>query len=305
MTSRHVASIKSEIIQIKSILKDMPPGDVIERFAFEQRLAAAEAELLDADQPGSNPESLTLTFRGSPVDGSKGIYADFGGKAASSFSEAYSAILAALNSKLQYMGPIPDRGKHPLKIVGTAVGSFGFEMELPVDNDLFADYSGSDQAIEILKGLLKVSAIGSDDEIAEIVQEIHPRAVRKVADFLQTLRENNAWCGLEFRDDYFRYKNIEELSISEGRLREDNIVESEDRFLGEFQGFLPQGRTFEFVVSADKAVIRGKIDKSIVDPDALNREWLHKPLNAKFTVVQVGQGRPRYTLVSMNDLTLL
>ena len=304
MNFRNIASIKSDILQIQEILQGIPEDDMIERFVFEQRLETAYAQLSEAESAEAAPESLMLTFRGSPVDGSKGIYADFGGKAASSFSEAYSAIMAALNSKLQYMGPIPDRGKHPLKIVGTAVGSFGFEMELPVDEDLFAGYSGSDHAIDIFKSLLKVSSAGTDDEIAEIVQEIHPRAVRKVADFLQTLRENEAWCGIEFRDDFFRYKNIDELSKSEGRLREENIIERFDEIVGEFQGFLPQSRSFEFLTSEDRSVIRGKIDKSISDPYVLNREWLHKSLRAKFTIVQVGQGRPRYTLSSIDDLSL-
>jgi hypothetical protein len=200
------------------------------------------------------------------------------------------------------MGPIPDKAKHPLLITGTAVGSFGFEIELPVDNDLFGGYSGADEAIEIFKKLLKVSAEGTDDEIAEIVQEIHPRAVKKVADFLEVLHQNNAWCGLEFRNDFFKYSDLNQLQISEGRLKEDNINERSETYFGEFQGVLPKSRNFEFRIADDGLILKGKVDKEIDDPDILNRDWLHLPLHATFIVIQVGQGRPRFTLASLDQL---
>jgi hypothetical protein len=182
------------------------------------------------------------------------------------------------------------------------VGSFGFEVELPVDNDLFGGYSGADEAIETFKKLLRVSAEGTDDEIAEIIQDIHPRAVKKVTDFLKVLHHHGAWCGLEFRNDFFKYADLSQLKVSETRLREDNIIEVSETYSGEFQGVLPQSRTFEFRISGDPTVLKGKIDKAIEDPGVLNRDWLHRPVEAKFNVIQVGQGRPRFSLGSLDEL---
>ena len=301
--SRKLLSIQSEIDELEKILAGIPEDAVIERFAFEKRLERARTELLSLDTPGATPESLRLTFRGSPVVGSKGIQADFAGKASTAFSDAFSAILAGLSSTLNYMGPIPDKAKHPLLITGTAVGSFGFEIELPSSTDLFGEYSRADEAIESFRELLRVSAEGSDDDIADIVQKIHPRAVRKVADFLDLLHRNNDWCGLEFRDQHFKYNNIDQLSISEDRLREENIDEREESYFGEFQGVLPQSRTFEFRVADGDSIIKGKVDDGIEDPDILNREWLHKPRRVTFDVVQVGQGRPRFTLKSLSKIS--
>jgi len=34
----------------------------------------------------------------------------------------------------------------------------------------------------------------------------------------------------------------------------------------------------------------------VEDPDLINREWLKRHTNITLDVVQVGQGRPRYTL---------
>ena len=127
--------------------------------------------------------------------------------------------------------------------------------------------------------------------------------MRKVADFLDLLHRNNAWCGLEFRDQHFKYNNIDQLSISEDRLREENIDEREESYFGEFQGVLPQSRTFEFRVADGDSIIKGKVDDGIEDPDILNREWLHKPRRVTFDVVQVGQGRPRFTLKSLSKIS--
>ncbi len=38
-------------------------------------------------------------------------------------------MVAALNGSLSMTGPIPNREQHPLLITGTAIGSFGFELE--------------------------------------------------------------------------------------------------------------------------------------------------------------------------------
>ena len=37
----------------------------------------------------------------------------------------------------------------------------------------------------------------------------------------------------------------------------------------------------------------------------LNRDWLHKPVNLRLHVIQVGQGRPRFTFPEMAAIRLL
>ena len=303
MTSLPVQAIEAEIHEVERLLTQIPEDAAIDRFSFKQRLDHLRAELAYLQRPGKAPERLRLTFRGAPVSDSRGIHADFSGKVSTAFSDAFSAILAGLNNNLNYMGPIPDRSRHPLLITGTAVGSFGFEIELPVDDDLFAEYSGADDAIELFRNLLRTSAEGTDDEIAEIVQEIHPRAVKKVVDFLEVQHLNNAWCGIEFRGDYFKYSNLGQLEISENRLREDNINEGNETFRGEFLGILPQSRTFEFQVLNEETILKGKIDREIEEPSVLNRDWLHKLVTATFSVVRVGNGRPKYALKSLESLS--
>lgn len=306
MTISRKNSILSEICQAQEILKNIPEENVIDRFGLDARLNELNAELERLPRQIPEPEKLALTFRGKPVRGSSAISADFAGSAASAFVDAFSAIVAGLKGCLRNNGPIPDKTCASLMITGMAAGSYGFEMELPfLQGDFFEEEERAIGAVEIFKELLRASSIGTDDEITDIVEEIHPRAVRKVADFLSTVSKKGAWCGLEFRNSYFKFKSLEEIRVSEERLRQDNVSERNEVYFGEFQGVLPTGRSFEFITPEDIGIIRGRLAQDIEDPDVLNREWLHKPTDAKFNVIQVGQGRPRYMLLSLDDLDCL
>jgi hypothetical protein len=296
--------ISSEIAELESILSTIPQSEVIARLSFESRLQSAREILAELDHlPVA--KKAKLTFRGKPVFGSHGITAEFGTKAAGAFADAFAAVAAGLTESLKYMGPIPDKAKNQLLITGTAIGSFGFEFELPPQkNDLFPDAGRTDEALEKLQDLFRISADGSDDAMAELVEEIHPRAVRKVSEFLSYLVQQQALCGLEFDDRFFRFDSSEQLRISVERLQEDNIREKEEEFSGSFAGVLPSSRTFEFNLM-DGTPINGKVASDLDDPDLINREWLKRPAAVKFGVIQVGQGRPRYTLKSWESLAPL
>jgi len=293
--------LASEIEEMEALLKTIPSENLIERMSLESRLASAKNMLTLL--PNQTVQKARLTFRGKPVIGSYGITADFGAKAASTFSDAFAAIAAALNEGLRDMGPIPDRGKNQLLITGTAVGSFGFEFELPSPEPvLFPEANAPQTAMKKIESLFRLAAVGTDDEVAEVVEEVHPRAVRKIHEFLELLAQQQAWCALEFDDQVFRYADLSQLEKSCARLKADNIHESDAIYHGEFQGVLPAGRTFEFKSTDQGEVIRGKIDSAIEDPDELNRKWLHKPITVNLNIIRVGQGRPRYTLMSLNDV---
>lgn len=288
-------ALSSEIRELEQMLDGIPSTAVIQRISLESRLKSAR-EALEQELACCRPSHARLTFRGKPVVGNHGISADFGGKASSAFADAFAAVVAGLNESLQFMGPIPDRAKNQLLITGTATGSFGFEFELPAAG-LFPDQEKTGDALQKIVSLLEASASGSDDDVAELVDAIHPRAVKKISEFLGLLAQNQAWCGLEFRDKRFRFDGFEQLGRSASRLGEDNIKEHSEIYQGEFVGVLPNSRTFEF--QASNGLIKGKIGPSIEDPDLILREWLKRDVTITLSVVQVGQGRPRYTLPSL------
>ncbi len=301
--------ISSEIKELESLLADIPPQNLINRMGLESRLKKARAAIAPFNGE-LLPKKARLTFRGSPVLGSHGVAADFASKASGYFTDAFAAVVAGITENLRYMGPIPDKQKNQLLITGTAIGSFGFEFELPKPEEpepagqdvLFPLPQNPETAMEKLEKLFEVAASGSDDDIAELVDEIHPRAVKKAAEFLEYLSEQEAWCGLEFKESQFRFTGIDQVRISVERLKSNNIKESDETFSGEFQGVLPKGRTFEFKLRDQDGVLRGKVGVEIENADILNREYLHKLVSARFHVIQVGQGRPRYTLQKLQDI---
>lgn len=292
-------TLSSEVKELQSLLAEIPEENAIERMGLEDRLHAAQTAIA-----GIKEHFLThkarLTFRGKPVFGSHGISADFAAKAAGAFTDAVAAVAAGLAENLHYMGPIPDKQKNQLLITGTAIGSFGFEFELPQpESTLFHAPSNAENALDKMQKLFRVASEGNDDELAELVTEIHPRAVKKAAEFLSYISQHGAWCGLEFKDEFFRFRDMEQLQESQKRLEEDNIKETVENFKGEFLGVLPESRNFEFKSESSGDVIRGKVAQEIEDPDILNRNFLHKPVSVILQVIQVGQGRPRYTLHSL------
>ena len=303
MTNNYL-TIASEIGELENLLAAIPEGNVIERMSLESRLESARAALAALPQQMIAPKAR-LTFRGKPVFGSHGIAADFGGKAAGALSDAFAAVAAGLSESLRDMGPIPNRDKNQLVITSTAIGSFGFEFELPAPDpsSLFPETEKAQEAMAKIEALFRLAAEGTDDEVAEVIEEVHPRAVKKVYEFLDLLVQQQAWCGLEFADRFFRYADYEQIKASSERLKADNIQEREETYRGEIQGVLPTGRTFEFRLADQEGLIKGKVDLAIADPDVLNREWLHKPVTVKLNVMQVGQGRPRFTLMTLDDLS--
>ncbi len=303
MNDKEFSMLSSEVSELNALLAEIPEENAIERAGLECRLQTVNERLQDAQY--TKPVSTArVTFRGEPVWGSHGILADFGAKAASAFTDAVTAVAAGLEENLKYMGPIPDKHKNQLLITGTATGSFGFEFEIPheQDNDLFPESSPVSVALSKVQKLFELTTNGNDDEIAEVVEEIHPRAVRKIADFLDVVKKGKAWCGIETGEGLFRFESLEQLQQSSERLVEDNLHENDEEFTGEFQGILPHSRTFEFLPSGSKDVIRGKIYSDIEDPDILNRNYLHRQIKTVFHSIQFGQGRPRYSLLSLDQI---
>lgn len=83
---------------------------------------------------------------------------------------------------------------------------------------------------------------------------------------------------------------------------DDNIHEEQVIYRGYFQGALPSARNFEFKTEIDGEVIRGKISKNVDIPEKLNSDWFRKTAQVKFTVIRVGNSRPKFILESLSDI---
>lgn len=281
-------------------LAALPDSASITRISTESRLRAIEKELEHEPIGDHMPARVRLTFSGRPVIGSHGIFAEFGMKAISAFTDTVVALAASLSAPLAAMGPIPNREQHQLLITNTALGSFGFELEEHRDGQLFlVDESPVAQALERTQNLLQ-STVGTDDQLADCAADTDPRALEKVRAFLQTLADHEAVCTVQYEDRGFRFTDVGQVRNSLARLRSDNLREVEEFLEGEFQGVLPKGRTFEFKLFPNNEVIRGKIGSAIQDPNVLNAH-LNKLAKIKVMATRVGNGQPRYVLMEQPE----
>lgn len=297
MTHSDVAYLLGEKTELERMLAESPEDAVLDRASLRSRLAVVETAIAELGVPARAPARVRLTFKGKPVIGSHGIFAEFGTKAVNGFAESVTAMAASQSAPLAAMGPIPGREQHQLLITSTALGSFGFELEehLPVQLSL-------DEETPVARALVQTQQVlrgtqGTDDELAESAFEADRRAIDKVRAFLQTLADSEATCTVEYGESVVRFTDVGQVRTSVERLSQEYLREDSEELEGELQGVLPAGRVFEFKVADTAQTIRGKVASAIPDPASLNH-LLEQPVRIKVMVTRVGGGRPRYMLMA-------
>lgn len=290
----------SERDTLHDLLRHTPSEEILERSGLQARLEDIQEQLANVKPPAGEPAWARLTFRGRPVVGQHGIFAEFGTKATNAFTDAVAKVAAALSGPLASMGPVPHRDESQLLITSTAVGSFGFELEEYRSDQLdFGDVTIAGQALELTKKLLQ-STVGTDDELADSVASTDPRAVEAVRGFLEILATNDAVCALEYNNETFRFNDVGDVRRAVQRLGADNLHEENMHLTGEFLGVLPKARTFEFKLANSDEVIRGKVGPSVADPDVINKH-MNRPTKIDVLATCVGNGKPRFVLIDLRS----
>lgn len=244
------------------------------------------------------PARATLTFRGAPVWRTHGVLAEFGAAATQAFSEAIATIAASLSGVLADKGPIPNRSSNQLLITGTALGSFGFELEeVPAEHQLEIEGTTSvSQAIDVMADLLEATT-KTDEELSEPVSRLADRAITSVSDFLAKLSAHDASCSLSTRSKSFQFVDVDQVKRSKDRLSLDNITETIEILKGEFIGALPDKRAFEFRTT-EGLVIYGTIPREIGSADSVNQH-LYRIYEVKLGARRIGSSKPRYIIHSL------
>ncbi|MCF5092982.1 hypothetical protein GIW57_22755 [Stenotrophomonas sp. PA-6-5C] len=288
-------SLKSEIAEVSRLLRLAGPKDVFTRIGLERRLK--ELTTQQDEDPGNHFQSR-VTFKGSPVVGSYGISASFGAKAMVAFSDAVSAVGASLRGVLAARGPLPDRPDFEMLITGTAVGSFGFELESR--NRELVEGGAVSEAVERAQILLEAASQEEDDALAEAVVDLDRRAIATVRAFAEILHQHGALCTVSTAHKTFSFSNSLEVVRSVARLEDANILEDEQTLSGVLIGVLPVTRTLEFRLP-NSEVIRGKVDRSVGELETVH-EALHKRSTVRVRTTQVGDGKTKYLFVSKPEV---
>lgn len=300
MTHLEVTFLLGEKAELERMLAETPEDAVLDRASLRSRITVVENAIAELGADTRVPARVRLTFKGKPVIGSHGIFAEFGTKAVNSFAESVTAMAASLSAPLAAMGPIPGRDQHQLLITSTALGSFGFELEEHLPARL-----SPDEETPVARALAQTQQVlrgtqGTDDELADSAFEADRRAIDKVRAFLQTLADSEATCAVEYGESIVRFTDVGQVRTSVERLSQEYLREESEELEGTLQGVLPAGRVFEFKVSNTAQTIRGKVAPAITDPATLN-QLLEHSVRIKVSVTRVGGGRPRYVLVELPE----
>ena len=298
MNRHELAHLLGEKTALEQMIAETPPEEAIDRASLLGRLDVIESRIAAASVNAREPARARLTFRGRPVVDTHGIFAEFGARAVSSFTESVAAMAASFTAPLAAMGPIPNRDQHQMLITSTALGSFGFELEEHRTGQTTLDeQSPVAQALERTRTLLE-GTLGTDEQLADSAAEADARALDKVRAFLQVLLDGEATCAVQVGDARVSFSDVGQVRVSLARLSRENLREERETLVGALRGVLPEGRMFELKIAEDGQVIRGKIGPAIQDPDAL-LELIHKAIRVDVMTTRVGKGRPRYVLMKV------
>jgi len=240
MSSKERDFVRSEVATLEGLLSSLSEERIIERIGIEERLAQARERLAELE---ARPlaRSLAITFRGAPVEGTRSIDAGFGSAALKAFIEATDTVVASLVSEaLRGRGRLPGTGRS-LRIVDTAQGSFGFELELPppTPDEPQLELEGLDQgldpyvsAIATTFALLADAAVSDEEGVSDVVAEIHPRAAAKVQAFAKVLSDAGAGFAAEFDGRRVRLNEGDDVQRVLDALRDEDISEDTDQHVG-------------------------------------------------------------------------
>ena len=299
--------LSSDLAALDELLATTPPGDVLGRISLQERRESVRAALGALEGPQRESGGRTaLLFGGGPVLGSRGIEAGFASEALSRYEDLVTKVWSAKeHGTLAAFGPIPRRDEVRLHVTNVLHGSFGFELaELGQSAVSPASVPPASRghlhdAIRAATRAL-VAAATSDDEVADVAEDLDARAFAALKEFFFVLRRAHA----SFRvvaDEVDRAFDVREVHLAAERTSEAIRSETRDVPLpGEFLAVLPASHQFEFLAE-DGATIRGRVDDELTDEDlrTMNTSWANRACTAHLRVVTVtrrGRSHVRYVL---------
>jgi hypothetical protein len=228
------------------------------RMQFESRKREIEQAIRALENAPEHTASVALFFGGRPVFGSKGIAADFAGKAVEMFQDLVSKRFAGLESgSLGERGPVPLRANTQLMLTDVARGSVGFVLEEAAENGTLTD-SSLKQVMDEVADLLTRVASPDTDLFESAMETLDPRLLISLRDFYRHLDEAGATLRIVEgpKDDL-----LDSEAVRRGRARTETM-EIKERESEEIMGtlwLLPAHRKFELRRANTGDVIYGNV----------------------------------------------
>jgi hypothetical protein len=295
--------LQSELAALEKMISQIPEANVLDKLSLEDRKKDTEDAISALTRPYYEPARGQLIFRGKPIVKSQGVYADFAANALDKYAHMITILGSNQTTELGSYGPIPNKDEFKIMITGTVLGSFGFEIEeAPRQVVISSELSPIKAAMEKANLIMELSAASSDEDIAEAIADTSTRAIEAIRAFLEVMENYEAIFSIELEDNKsIKFNDIEDIKRTRERLKPENIIEDDVDLFGEFEGFLPMSRKFEFLRSEPRETILGKIGPEIEDPTSIFH-FIGKPMKIRVHTKQVGTSRPRYALKGYEEI---
>ena len=300
MTYNEYMWYRSEIYTLERLLSRLAEDRVVLRIGYEERLQRARQKL-EGVVPPPRPKKMEVSFTGKPVQSYYGIDANFAAESIGITSDAVRLATAGATGELKPTGQIPRNTVGQPIITGVTLGSFGFELELPIPEGDPHGFSYPEQAVHRIQTLLTSASEASDEELSNAAMSIHPRAVNKTGGLLDLMRKRGAQLAIQYQDNKVEFTTSDAIESVAKRLNPANMEDRTTHVTGTMTGVLPTTRQFE-LAPFDGPPIQGRIVPDIRDPYQTAREFTNRRVSATIRTIRIGRRAPRHTLVEVFHL---
>lgn len=280
MSSLKRSALESELSALEAMIAESKGIDPLGSLSLSDR---ADEVRLQIEQLGEKKHhaDVTLLFYGKPVDGSKGIDAEFAGKALQSYQSALSKHMNSLAGRaLGQRGPVPERNLSRMNVVDVVHGSFGFQLEEDNEELQFLDTSLKD-AVHAISSILRDIASPSDADFENVIEEIDSRTFLSVKTLIELLRNEEAKFKIIESDSEQEFDSVK-IERAYQRVESTEVTDIAEQIEGTLVGILPVARRFEFHLRGTKEIISGPIDARLStdflerienDEQFVGRDW--------------------------------
>ena len=276
-----VEALNTDLNSVRSLLaRRTVESDPIGHLQFSSRAREIERQLEELHETPETKASLAVYFAGGPVQGSRGIRADFAGEAVSILQDLIAKQFANMElGAMAGFGPVPLRGNSDMLITDLARGSVGVILEEAESN---LSLTQSELSVAVRKVAEDIQQTSQTDATAfeELLGQVDTRYFASLTQIFRLLDESRATVRLvEGEQDL----ELDAQAVHRGRVRTESATTSDEddvRFSGRLF-LLPEARKFELRLLGSEETIHGNVSREFASANlaqvqadnVVNRDW--------------------------------
>jgi hypothetical protein len=275
-------ALAADLVAVESLLASRSEDDdPIGYIQYSYRKEEIERELRALGNRVDHHAELGVFFGGGPVQGSRGINADFAGKALDNLQALITKRFSEVEfGQLKQRGRLPYTDRSKMLFTGVVRGSIGFVLEEAGDSGALIDTRLRgivDEVADIL------SRVGSEDEALfdEAAVTLDQRILGSLRQFFVMLDEQQATLRIVHGNrDFLLDRHA--VSLARARVQEIEIEEQGDELVGTLY-LLPKSRKFELSThfSGAPVTLAGTVSHAAASQLAGQQEVGVAPIDAR------------------------